>query len=260
MRTFEAAAVLTAALALYLLALSAIESVAAAHSRIDDTGVMFGLMAVLVLAFGALPAAHAAWRAKEGPPAETSGSAAERGERTPIGGSNSSPGRYGATEGSGSPSGSSGSFAPLQAGGMHGGPATELGAMPRGSGAAFVDDLSCPALVCCVPVRAAGGGGAAEDDAGGGAAYGSSDDEGEQLAAAAAADDEIASAGTPPAAAEEEEVFGAGKYYEGGSATLRDALSTPDYWLTVGIMFLNNAVAYSLLKCAPWQLAAVPKP
>ena len=78
--------------------------------------------------------------------------------------------------------------------------------------------------------------------------YGSSDDEGAEAAAAAAAD---AAAGAPAAPDLEDDVFGAAKYYNGGSTTLRDAFRTPDYWLTVGIMFLNNAVAYSLLKCAP---------
>jgi hypothetical protein len=254
-RTFEAAAVLTAALALYLLALSAIESVAAAHARVDDTGVMFGLMCVLVAAFGALPAAHAAWRAKEGP---LLGDDAESGERTPLGGGGASPGGYGAT--TAAPAG----------GGASGAAALELGHMPRGG--TGVDDVSCPALICCAPVRPGshgggsgsgggsgghgGGGGGNATGNGAGLGYGSSDDEGAQLAAdAAAADapggDASASASASSAAAEEaeeEEVFGAAKYYAGGSATVRDALGTADYWLTVGIMFLNNAVAYSLLK------------
>ncbi len=248
-RTFEAAAVLTAALALYLLALSAIESVAAAHARVDDTGVMFGLMCVLVAAFGALPAAHAAWRAKEGPAA--SGADAESGERTPLGG-DASPG-----------GGGGGGYGATAAGaGAGGAAARELGHMPpRGTTSAeasAVDDLSCPALICCAPVRPSsahhhGGGhhhgghiGTSGDASNGaGQGYGSSDDEGAQLAAHANEADAGADGGGGDG---EEEVFGAAKYYAGGSATVRDALGTADYWLTVGIMFLNNAVAYSLLK------------
>jgi hypothetical protein len=250
-RTFEAAAVLTAALALYLLALSAIESVAAAHARVDDTGVMFGLMCVLVAAFGALPAAHAAWRAKEGPAVGGAGGAdAESGERTPLGG--------GASPGGG---GGGGYGATAAGAGAGGAAARELGHMPpRGATAAeasAVDDLSCPALICCAPVRPSthhhGGGhhhgghiGTSGDASNGaGQGYGSSDDEGAQLAAHANEADAGADGGGGDG---EEEVFGAAKYYAGGSATVRDALGTADYWLTVGIMFLNNAVAYSLLK------------
>ena len=215
-RTFEIAAVLTAVLALYLLALAAIESVPSLQRRVDDTGVMFGLMALLVLTFAALPFAHAAWRRREGP---------ARGEAAPLApaAAGDAAGGYGAAGAAG------GSFAPHAAAAGSRAPvaATEmarLSSLPADDVAAAEPDAASPG-------------------------YCSSDDEGAEAAAAAAAD---AAAGAP---ADVEEVFGASKYYAGGSTTLRDAFSTPDYWLTVGIMFLNNAVAYSLLKCVSYCFA-----
>jgi len=223
-RTFEVAAVLTALLALYLLALAAIESVPSLARRVDDTGVMFSLMAALVLSFSALPFAHNAWRAREGPARDAAGA---RGEAALLGAAEGGvAGRYGAV---GPASLSAGPFAPhaAAAGAREPGAATELARMSS------------------LPTD---GDQAAADGARGATAhgYGSSDDEGAEAAAAAAAD---AAAGAAPAAAEvEDDVFGATKYYAGGSATLSDAFRTADYWLTVAIMFFNNAVAYSLLK------------
>jgi hypothetical protein len=217
-RTFEIAAVLTALLALYLLALAAIESVPSLARRVDDTNVMFGLMLALVATFVALPFAHAAWRRREGP---------ARGESAPLGAAAvAEGGSYGATAGASAPGGS---FAPhaAAAGARAPGAATELARMSSLPPAEADPDSAGPD---------------AEPHG-----YGSSDDEGAEAAAAAAAD---AAAGVAAAPDVEDDVFGAAKYYAGGSTTLRDAFRTPDYWLTVGIMFFNNAVAYSLLKCA----------
>ena len=216
MRTFEIAAVLTAVLALYLLALAAIESVPSLQRRVDDKNVMFALMLLLVLSFSALPFAHAAWRRREGP---------ARGEAAPL-----APAAEGAGPGYGSAAAADasagGSFAPhaAAAGARASGAATELArlsALPDDAGAAADGPEAAPA------------------------AYGSSDDEGAEVAAAAAAD---VAAGVDAVRDVEDDVFGAAKYYAGGSTTVRDAFRTADYWLTVGIMFLNNAVAYSLLN------------